>query len=57
VGYVAHGLTPDPLPPTTTNSSSAPGAVAEAIRMALDGDHRIGFQVTLLQYALTHERR
>ena len=57
--YVAHGLTPDPLPADDDEfleRSVMP--VAEAIRMALDGEITESVsKVTLLQYALTHERR
>ena len=57
--YVAHGLTPDPLPADDDEfleRSVVP--VAEATRMALDGEITESVsKVTLLQYALTHERR
>src|SRR2546422_5901794 len=57
--YVAHGLTPDPLPADDDEfleRSVVP--VAEAIRMALDGEITESVsKMTLLQYALTHERR
>jgi ADP-ribose pyrophosphatase len=57
--YVAHGLTPDPLPADDDEfleRSVVP--VAQAIRMALDGEITESVsKVTLLQYALTHERR
>jgi ADP-ribose pyrophosphatase len=57
--YVAHGLTPDPLPADEDEffeRSVVP--VAEAVRMALDGEITESVsKVTLLQYALTHARR
>jgi ADP-ribose pyrophosphatase len=57
--YVAHGLTPDPLPADEDEffeRSVVP--VADAIGMAMDGEITESVsKVTLLQYALSRERR
>jgi 8-oxo-dGTP pyrophosphatase MutT (NUDIX family) len=57
--YVAHGLTPDPLPADDDEFlERAVVPLADAIRMALDGEITESVsKVTLLQYALTHEHR
>jgi ADP-ribose pyrophosphatase len=57
--YVAHGLTPDPLPADDDEfleRSVVP--VTQAIAMALDGEITESVsKVTLLQYGLTRDRR
>jgi ADP-ribose pyrophosphatase len=57
--YAAHGLTPDPLPADDDEFfERRVMPVADAIGMALDGEITESVsKVTLLQFALTHERR
>jgi ADP-ribose pyrophosphatase len=57
--YVAHDLTPDPLPADDDEFlERSVVAVNDAVRMALDGEITESVsKVTLLQYALTHEQR
>lgn len=56
--YVAHDLVPDPLPADDDEFlERSVVAVSDAVRMALDGEITESVsKVTLLQYALTHER-